>query len=166
MTSEPAAPATGVDGLPFEVDPHRCFACGTLNEHGLGLTLHVAPQRSWAELALEPQFQGWDGIAHGGIVAAVLDEVMAWSLAHDDDWGVTARMAVEYRRPVPLGAPIRADGWITRSRRRLIETEARLVEVASGEVLATATGVYVAADPSRKEQLKRRYGVVSAGAVS
>ena len=166
MTSEPAAPAAGVDGLPFEVDPHRCFACGTLNEHGLGLTLHVEPQRSWVELALEPQFQGWDGIAHGGIVAAILDEVMAWSLAHGDDWGVTARMAVEYRRPVPLGVPIRADGWITRSRRRLIETEARLVEVASGEVLATATGVYVAADPSRKEQLKRRYGVVSAGAAS
>ena len=164
MTSEPAATAAAIDGLPFEVAPHRCFACGTLNEHGIGLVLHVEPGRSWVELALEPRFQGWDGIAHGGIIAAILDEVMAWSLAGEDAWGVTARMAVDFRRPVELGLPIRADGWITRRRRRLIETEARLVATMTGAVLATATGVYVAADDERKQQLKARYGVVTAAA--
>lgn len=144
-------------GAPYQVAPHHCFACGTLNERGLGLDLHVEPGRSWIETELPERFQGWDGIAHGGIVATILDEVMAWSLAGDDDWGVTARMQVEFRKPVPLQQPIRADGWITSRRRRIVETEATLVDPADQSVLAHATGTYVAADATRKEQLRARY---------
>lgn len=157
MTSE--ARVVEVPGVArFEVAPHHCFACGTLNTQGMGLYLHVEPDRAWTETALPARFQGWDAIAHGGIVATILDEVMAWSLAGADNWGVTARMSVEYRRPVPLETPIRAEGWITRSRRRIIDTEARLIDPATGDVLATATGVYVAADEARKAELRQRYG--------
>jgi acyl-coenzyme A thioesterase PaaI-like protein len=145
----------------FEVAPHRCFACGTLNADGMGLFLHVERDRAWTETELAPRFQGWDQIAHGGIVATILDEVMAWSLAGRDDWGVTARMSVEFRKPVPLTTPIRAEGWITGSRRRIVDTEARLIRVDTGTVLATATGVYVAADEVRKAQLRARYGLRS-----
>jgi acyl-coenzyme A thioesterase PaaI-like protein len=150
-----------VPGVPrFEVAPHHCFACGTLNEHGLGLVLHVEPDRAWVETTLDQRFEGWDTIAHGGIIATILDEVMAWSLAGADNWGVTARMAIAYRAPVSIGQPIRADGWITDRRRRVMATEARLVDARDGAILATATGVYVAADEARKQQLRERYGVV------
>ena len=142
----------------FEVAPHHCFACGTLNTHGMGLLLHVEPDRAWTEFALEPRFQGWDGIAHGGILCTVLDEVMAWSLAGADNWGVTARLSVDFRKPVTLEKPLRADGWITRVRRRIIDTEGRIADPATGQVLATATGVYVAADEDRKAELRARYG--------
>ena len=156
MTSDPRV--IDVPGVPrFEVAPHHCFACGTLNEQGLGLVLHVGPQRSWVETTLDRRFEGWDGMAHGGIIATILDEVMAWSLAGADNWGVTARMAIAYRAPVQLGRPIRAEGWITRQRRRVMDTEASIVDVTSGAVLATATGVYVAADEERKRQLRERY---------
>jgi acyl-coenzyme A thioesterase PaaI-like protein len=143
--------------LDVEVAPHRCFACGSLNEHGIHLELHVSEDRCWTTLALPDRFQGWDGIAHGGNVCTILDEVMAWSLAASDNWGVTARMAVDFKRPVPIGAPIRGEGWITSSRRRLHETAARIVDVATGDVLATATATYVAADADRKAQLQARY---------
>ena len=59
---------------------------------------------------------------------------------------------------MPLLTPIRAEGWVTRSRRRLIETAATIVEPASGEVLATAEAVYVDAPEDRKQELKERYG--------
>jgi len=144
-------------GLTVEVAPHRCFACGTLNEHGLHLDLHVEGDRCTTELALPDRFQGWDGIAHGGIICTILDEVMAWSLASTDNWGLTARMTVDFKRPVRLGVPIRAEGWMTASRRRLMDTAARLVDVASGEVLATAEALYVAADAERKRELQARY---------
>lgn len=156
MTSEPRV--IDVPGVPrFEVAPHHCFACGTLNEHGLGLELHVEARRAWIETVLDRRFEGWEDIAHGGIVATILDEVMAWSLAGEDNWGVTARMAVEFRRPVRVGQPIRAEGWITRSRRRIVETEGRVVDAADGTVLATGTGTYLAADESRKQELRERY---------
>lgn len=146
------------DGVRYELDPHHCFACGTLNTNGLGLVLHLEPGRSWTEVTLDRRFQGWDGIAHGGITTTILDEVMAWALVATDNWGLTARLSVEFRKPVPIGAPIRADGWITASRRRLVETAARIVDVATGAELATATGVYVAAGAARKQELQARYG--------
>jgi acyl-coenzyme A thioesterase PaaI-like protein len=154
-TAPAATPAT--PELTIEVEPHNCFACGELNEHGLRLGLHVEGERCWTELVLDDQFQGWDDIAHGGIVSTILDEVMAWSLASTDNWGLTARMTVEFRRPVRLGRRIRGDGWVTANRRRLIETAARLIDVETGEQLATASGTYVAANAERKAQLRARY---------
>ena len=114
-------------GMMIEVAPHHCFACGALNEHGLHLDLHVDGDRCWTELVVADRFQGWDGIAHGGIICTILDEVMAWSLAATDNWGLTARMSVDFKRPVRLGVPVRGEGWITTVRRRLVETAARIV---------------------------------------
>jgi uncharacterized protein (TIGR00369 family) len=142
----------------FEVSPHACFACGQLNLHGLHLELHVAGDTCWTELALRPEFQGWEGIAHGGIIATILDEVMAWALASADAWGYTARMTIEYRRPVPVGARIRGEGRVVSRRRRLLATSGRLVDPATGEVFATAEGLYIAAPAERRDELKERYG--------
>jgi acyl-coenzyme A thioesterase PaaI-like protein len=160
---EPIAPEPGRivsvagSGLTIEVAPHRCFACGALNEHGIHLDLHVDGDRCWTELSLPDRFQGWDGIAHGGIICTILDEVMAWSLAATDNWGLTARMSVEFKRPVRLGVPIHGEGWVTSARRRIVETAARIVDPATGEVLARATATYVAADAARKAELQARY---------
>ncbi len=142
----------------FALAPHNCFACGTLNTNGLGLLVHIERGRSWAELELDRRFEGWEAIAHGGIVCTILDEVMAWALVGEDNWGVTARISVDFKKPVPLGTLLRADGWITRSRRRLVDTEARIADSSTGMDLATATGVYVAADAERKRELQERYG--------
>jgi acyl-coenzyme A thioesterase PaaI-like protein len=159
---EPTSPQPRVltdagSGMTIEVAPHHCFACGALNEHGIHLDLHVDGDRCWTELVLADRFQGWDGIAHGGIICTILDEVMAWSLAATDNWGLTARLNVDFKRPVRLGVPIRGEGWITTVRRRIVETAARLVDPATGDVLATATATYVAADAGRKAELQARY---------
>jgi acyl-coenzyme A thioesterase PaaI-like protein len=160
LTSEvarPAQPTIEGDGIRFEFADHNCFACGTLNTHGVGLLLHLEAGRSWTEVELDRRFEGWEGIAHGGITTTILDEVMAWSLVESDNWGVTARLNVQFRRPVPIGTQLRADGWLRKARRRLMDTEARIVDVATGIELATATGVYVAADADRKREILERY---------
>ncbi len=142
----------------FEVTPHACFACGELNEHGLHLILHVAEDTCWTDLTLGPSFQGWEGIAHGGILATILDEVMGWALASQDAWGYTAKMSIEYRRPVPIGLPVRGEGKVVERRRRLLTTSARILDPRSGELFVTAEGLYVAAPEARREELKARYG--------
>ena len=114
-------------------------------------------------MALERRFEGWDGVIHGGILCTILDEVMAWALVGEDNWGVTARMAVDFRKPVAVGMPIRAEGWITRcaaSDRRDRRPHRRCRD---RDRAATATGTYVAADPARKRDLRERYGVRRAG---
>lgn len=148
----------GIGDASFAFEPHNCFACGSLNTHGLNLVLHVGDDDCWTEVSLPSRFEGWQGIAHGGIVATILDEVMAWALVHHDVWGVTARMAIDFRRPVHIGRPIRAVGRLTSRRRRVFETAASIVDPATGAELATASGVYVAAPEDRKRELKERYG--------
>ena len=159
MTSEATATAVvRAPGTTFEFSPHNCFACGTLNTHGMQLEIHIEEGRSWTELQLERRFEGWEGIAHGGILCTILDEVMAWSLVGADNWGVTARLAVDFKRPVPVDRPIRAEGWVTELRRRLVTTAGSIVDVADGTLLASADALYVAATEERKRELQERYG--------
>jgi acyl-CoA hydrolase len=82
---------------------------------------------------------------------------MAWAIIDQDSWGVTARMTLEFKRPVRVGARIRGEGWLVRARRRLVEAAGRLVDVETSEELATSEALYVAAPEERKRELKARY---------
>jgi uncharacterized protein (TIGR00369 family) len=143
----------------FRIRPHNCFACGELNEVGLHLQLNLEPERCWTELVMPRRFEGWEGIIHGGILCTVLDEVMAWALVVHDNWGVTARMSIDFRKPVTVGQSIRAEGWLKEAKRRIQITAGRIVDAETGAELATAEATYVAASESRKRELKERYGV-------
>jgi len=158
LTSEPAVRDVRIGGQRVVLEPHNCFACGTLNVHGLQLELHAGEDRCWVETTLAERFQGWDGIAHGGIICTILDEVMAWALVDHDMWGVTARMNVEFKKPVPLGRPIRAEGRVLEARRRLVEAEGVILDPADGTVLARSTATFMAAPEDKKRELKERYG--------
>jgi acyl-coenzyme A thioesterase PaaI-like protein len=155
-----------IAGQLVELAPHHCFACGELNAHGLHLELHADGDSCWTELSLGQEFEGWEGLAHGGILCTILDEVMAWALIGTDSWGLTARMAVEFRRPVMIGTRLRAEGRLVGRRRRVFDAAGRLVDAETGLELVTAEGTYVAAPEDRKQRLKERYGfrVVGAGA--
>lgn len=156
-TSRPASSDIVIGSRRLLLTPHNCFACGQLNVHGLQLDLHARSGRCWTEITLSERFQGWEGIAHGGIISTILDEVMAWAIVGEDAWAVTARLQIEFRRPIPLDTPIRGEGWIVGRRRRVLETAARIVDVASGAELATATAVYVAVPEEKQRELKERY---------
>ena len=160
MTSDAVAVAQDVSvaGGRILLAPHNCFACGTLNAHGLQLALHAAGDRAWADLAVPERFEGWGGIVHGGILCTILDEVMAWSFVTRDIWAVTARMNVEFRRPVAIEQPIHAEGRVLEVRRRLVLVEGEIRDAADGTLLARAEGTYVGASDARKAELKRRYG--------
>lgn len=143
----------------FDFEPHHCFACGELNEHGLHLVLHTSPDGAWTELVLEPRFQGWEAVAHGGIVCTILDEVMAWAVIGQGTWGVTARLAVTFKRPIPTGARIRAEGRVVQLGRRAVRAEGRVLDPATGLVMATGESTFVALPPDQVERLKARYGM-------
>jgi uncharacterized protein (TIGR00369 family) len=147
----------------FRIRPHNCFACGELNEIGLHLQLNLDHARCWTELVMPRRFEGWEGIIHGGILCTILDEVMAWALVSNDNWGVTARLGIDFRKPVAVGQSIRAEGWITEAKRRIQVTAGRIVDAETGDELATAHATYVAASESRKRELKERYGVGAGG---
>jgi uncharacterized protein (TIGR00369 family) len=161
LTSEVlvAAPKRRDEFGAFEFEPHHCFACGELNAHGLHLDLHTSPDGSWTELTLDASFQGWEAVAHGGIVCTILDEVMAWAVIGRGTWGVTARLNVAFRRPVTTGTPIRAEGWVVQQDRRAVRAEGRVLDGATGETLATGESTFIAVPAEQLERLQARYGM-------
>jgi acyl-coenzyme A thioesterase PaaI-like protein len=159
LGTERATPARRDRESAFDFEPHHCFACGELNEQGLHLAIHTDPQGSWTETTLDQRFQGWEAVAHGGIVCTLLDEVMAWSVIGRGTWGVTARLNVAFRQPIPVGRAIRAVGWVVDENRRAHRTAGQVLDVASGEVLATGEATFMAVPPEEVDRLKARYGM-------
>jgi acyl-coenzyme A thioesterase PaaI-like protein len=143
----------------FDFAAHGCFACGQLNVAGLRLDLHASDDRCWAEITLPATFQGWEGMTHGGVVSAIVDEVMAWSLIGVDRLGFTARLEVDFKHPVPIGRPIRAEGWITEQRRRRFNTAATITDSDTGQVLVEARAIYLAAPLEQESALRDRYDI-------
>jgi len=66
-------------GVDFQ---HWCFACGQLNPGGMKLDFEVSRDRAEARYTAEQRHQGYDGLLHGGVVTALLDEAMGWAIFH------------------------------------------------------------------------------------
>ncbi|MFZ7127476.1 MAG: PaaI family thioesterase [Desulfobacterales bacterium] len=95
-------------------DPSRnCFACGPDHPIGLHMVFETDGSRLFSRLTIPSDYAGWDGIAHGGIVTAVLDEIMSWSAHHlMRKLILTKSIQAEFLKPVPVEEPIRAEGWV------------------------------------------------------
>lgn len=141
-------------GVDFE---HWCFACGRLNESGLHLEFDVSRDRAEATCIPERRHQGYDGTVHGGIVSALLDETMGWAIFHQGIWGVTARLNVTFRQPVPVGEELRVVGEVVRQRSRSIETRGAVSRTSDGVVLAEADAMFLLMPDERRRELERRY---------
>lgn len=74
----------------------------------------------------KPEWEGFRGIVHGGIVSTVLDEAMSKAVAATGTEALTAQLRVRYRHHVTTGNVFQIRGWIVKRNRRLIETEATL----------------------------------------
>lgn len=125
------------------IDDGLCFACGPENKIGLQLHFeHLNGEGVIARTQLRPEFQGWQGIAHGGIALALLDEAMAHAAGAAGHRGVTASMNSRFRKAIPLNAPIVIEGRVKWMRRNVLELEARVTD-ESGSVLVEAEGRFV-----------------------
>lgn len=117
----------------------NCFACGPRNAHGL--QLDIRPTADGVEFIFAPpaRFQGWDGIVHGGIVATLLDELIAWACSARGLDAVTGELTIRFRQPLPVERPARGIGRITGGKGRLLLGESRLLD-ESGGLIAEASG--------------------------
>lgn len=129
-----------MNGVPF--DDGNCFACGPSNPIGMHLHFEREEDSAVARVTLGSEYQGWRGIAHGGIVMALLDEAMAYAAGFCGHRGVTASASLRFRRPVPLEAPIVVRGSVTWQRRNVLGVEAVIFN-EGGDVLARAEGSFV-----------------------
>jgi uncharacterized protein (TIGR00369 family) len=122
----------------------HCFGCGPLNLDGLRLVFAPGPDGSVAEYDVPDRFQSWAGMAHGGVVALMLDEAVGWAAWHAGHPGVTGRLQVSYRRPLKLGEPVRIVGKVENVRRTLVYCTAVVENRIDGSRIADATATVMA----------------------
>jgi uncharacterized protein (TIGR00369 family) len=129
----------------------RCFGCGQTNPAGLHLEFLLAPDDAVVCRATIPDtFEGPRGYLHGGIIATLLDETMSKAVRARGLMAVTRHMEIDYRLPVPSGAPIRLVGRVVRDEGRKHWTEAKLLN-AEGGALARGKGLFIEVRPRKTD---------------
>ncbi len=123
----------------------HCFVCGRENPYGLKLDFYdTAPGEVMVEYTVPEQYQGYPGVVHGGVVAAMLDEVTGRVHMGGDPprFLFTAKLEIRYRKNVPIGQPLRIVGHAGKSRERTAVATAEILG-PGGELLAEAEAVLV-----------------------
>jgi uncharacterized protein (TIGR00369 family) len=148
----------GSDGRRYAFADHNCFACGGQNAIGMRLAIELGEGTARTSWVAGADFVGWEDKIHGGILATLLDEVMAWAPSSYDSWAVTAEMNIRYRAPANPGERLTAEATVTSRRRRIYHVRGT-VRGDDGRLIAEAQGRFLGASPSEKRDLKERYGM-------
>lgn len=125
----------------------ECFVSGPFNPLGIAIEVHREGGEAVAEVELGAAFEGGPGRSHGGIVAAIFDDVLGYLLTLERTPGFTGELAIRYLAPTPIGQRLVF-------RARLVGREGRKLftaadATADGVLVATATATFVAVDLRR-----------------
>jgi uncharacterized protein (TIGR00369 family) len=137
------------EAFPNLQDDGHCFICGEENPQGLKLSWTVQGKEAFSEFIPEKVHQGWRGVVHGGILAAILDEAMTrliWQLRGS---AVTAEMTVRYLAPAAVGEKLKIHGKIIDDSKRLVLAQAEIRRM-DGTIVARAEGKTLALKPKKE----------------
>jgi len=140
------------------IDGYRCFCCGTDNPRGLKMSFYRLGDSVRSDLVLDDHCVGWENIVHGGIITAVLDEVMAWTvIAFDRKFFVTRGLEIKFLRPVQVRVPLTAVGEILPGAKEGSRTTRGTLQNEGGAKLAVAKAEMVFLDEKRLALLPDAY---------
>lgn len=114
-----------------------CIVCGLY-----GIDVQVADGRAFADLLLDRRFTGPPTFVHGGVISALLDELLGVAVGIHAPLAMTAHLEVDFRQPWPIGEPARMTGQAERIGERKLQATAELVG-QDGRVIAEARGLWI-----------------------
>ena len=129
-----------------------CFGCGDANPIGLRLKLRLEDGRLMTEFVPREEHQGWPGIVHGGIIAALLYEVLENYSYYQGIVAMMNSMETRLRRPAETGRRIVAQAWLVEQAGRNMDVSATLANEA-GEVLAEGKAALVILSQAQRDRL-------------
>ncbi|MBU3690304.1 MAG: hypothetical protein B7C54_11020 [Acidimicrobiales bacterium mtb01] len=130
-------------GVPSGFQSHSPVT-GPLNPLAGPVRLTASEREVIAEVTYGDAYEGPPGHVHGGVIAALFDEVLGLAQALSGNPGMTGRLEISYRSPTPLHTPLRVVGRFDRVEGRKIYTSG---EVMAGDRLcAEAVGLFITID--------------------
>jgi len=134
-----------------------CFVCGSENPHSMGLTWYACDDGTiLSEFMLSEAQQGPPGHAHGGASAAILDEAMGAAIWRAGFNVAVVNLELNYRRPLPLGQPLKAEARLTGQEGRKVFAIGE-IHLQDGTLAVSGCGIYVEA-PQLFEPVRFRDG--------
>ena len=131
-----------------------CFVCG--RENSIGLHMHFYAHTDgcvYADFIPREEHQSYPGIMHGGLVTTMLDELIGRTAIASDLWCMTAKLEIRFRKPVPIGEPLKLKGEITKKSSRLLQGRGE-IRLADGTLAVEAIGTYLRIPDDQMEQYK------------
>ncbi|MCX7837409.1 MAG: PaaI family thioesterase, partial [candidate division WOR-3 bacterium] len=101
---------------------------GDRNAIGFQLKIIETENGVKAEFLPKKEFEGYQDIIHGGIVATLLDEMIAWACRKKGYNAVTAELQIRYKKPMVLNKKYYAYGKISKKHHRLIIGESEVFD--------------------------------------
>ncbi|MCD6307061.1 MAG: PaaI family thioesterase [Deltaproteobacteria bacterium] len=141
---------------------HCCFACGTENPIGLNLQFYRLGEAVCTDITLGRYHEGWQDIAHGGILSTLLDEVMSWAvMISKKTFLVTRKMEIKYVRNVFIGIPLTVSGQMVdetsapriQAKGEIRDNQGRLLVKGSGEFVVIPEEKLSAMPPGFKDRM-------------
>jgi len=136
------------DARKRQPNSRHCFICGMENPVGLHLHIYETSPGEVESTYIAPEhFQGYPGVLHGGIVAALIDEISGRALMGSDPidprFMFTAKLEVKYRKNVPIGRQLKIIGRAGKSRAKSAEAWAGIYDAETSELLAEGTALLI-----------------------
>jgi len=128
-------------------NPHMCFACSPHNPIGLHLQFVMDGELCRSNFVAREEHQGWNGFVHGGLIATLLDEVMAQWLWLQGVSAMTAETTIRFSLPVPINVPLTLESSKTGGKGRLFELAGRLI-LPGGQLAARARAKFLEIAPT------------------
>ena len=125
------------------VDDRYCFACGPLNPIGLHMEVSFRDNKAFSRLALKREFQGWSEMVHGGVVATILDEIMAHAVVHYVGQAVTTGLQITYRAPLHVGEEFEVIGYVAEQKSRAAVAKAEIRTLQSKKLIARGESKFI-----------------------
>jgi uncharacterized protein (TIGR00369 family) len=125
-------------------ETNKCFGCGGANDGGMKLMFEQdnTNRKIVGRFVLGERYQGGGGMAHGGIIATLLDEAMGKVCRFRDARAVTAELTVEYLKPIYVEKEIVVEAFEQEQKGRSL-FQVGEIRNADGEVLARGRGRFV-----------------------
>lgn len=122
---------------------------GRSSPWGLDLEVRRDGDEAVATTTLRAAHEGAPDRSHGGIVAALFDDVYGFVLQINSCMAFTGELWVRYQGGVPIGEPLACRVRLDRTEGRKLFMTGELTQVATGDVLARSTATFISIDLAR-----------------
>jgi uncharacterized protein (TIGR00369 family) len=120
----------------------NCFGCAPKNPVGLRLEFEPHGSGCATRMKIGADYESFPGVVHGGIVASVLDEILAQAVYRSGQTAAfTVGLRIRYGRPMEIDTEHVAYAEVTKRDDTSVRASGR-IELPGGDLVAVADGTF------------------------